>query len=132
MINHNPRLLNRGAQIALVIILILVAPLNALAVTPKIVDATVEAQANGFYAFSVTILHQDDGWTHYADSWDVLTPDGQVLGTRTLFHPHVEENPFTRSLSNVQVPIGLREVLIRPHCSRDGYGETFRLELPPR
>lgn len=102
------------------------------AVTPKIVDATAEAQANGLYAFSVTVFHEDDGWTHYADSWDVLTVDGQVLGTRTLFHPRNGESTFTRSLSNVQAPIGAREVLIRAHCSTDGYGDTFRVELPPR
>lgn len=110
--------------------LLLAAP--AQAVSPRIVEATAEVQANGLYAFSVTVFHEDDGWTHYADSWDVLSVNGDVLGTRTLFHPHEGENPFTRSLSNVRVPIGAKEVIFRAHCSKDGYGETFRLELPPR
>jgi len=104
----------------------------AWAVTPKIVDAKAEVQTNGLYAFSVTILHADEGWTHYADSFDILSESQAVLGTRTLFHPHEGENPFTRSLSNVKVPIGARNVLIRAHCSKDGYGEIFVLELPPR
>ena len=107
-------------------------PTGARAVSPSIVEATAEVQANGLYAFSVTVFHEDDGWTHYADSWDVLTLNGQVLGTRTLFHPHDGENPFTRSLSNVQVPIGTKQVMFRAHCSKDGYGDTFALELPPR
>jgi len=129
--------LNRRFRIVLILATMVVAVVlgwsqTARAVTPAIVEVRAESQANGLYAFSVTVFHHDEGWTHYADSWDVLTLDGQVLATRTLFHPHVDENPFTRSLSNVQVPIGAREVLIRAHCSTDGYGETFRVELPPR
>ncbi|MEQ8664545.1 MAG: hypothetical protein RIC16_02365 [Rhodospirillales bacterium] len=126
------RTANALAAAAIAIGIMMAAPMTARAVTPKIVDATAEVQSNGLYAFSVTVLHEDAGWTHYADSWDVLTVNGQVLGTRTLFHPHDGENPFTRSLSNVQVPIGARHVVFRAHCTQDGYGETFQLELPPR
>ncbi len=121
-----------GYLLILAVAMLTLPAAPAHAVTPKIVEATAEAQTNGLYAFSVTVFHEDDGWTHYADSWDVLTESGSVLGTRTLFHPSVDENPFTRSLSNVKVPIGARYVLIRAHCSQDGYGDTFRLELPPR
>lgn len=126
-----PAIIQKLFVVAAFCLTTLISPVSH-AVTPSIVDATAESQANGLYAFSVTIFHQDDGWTHYADSWDVMTLSGQVLGTRTLFHPHVDENPFTRSLSNVEVPIGERAVMIRAHCSEHGYGELFRVELPPR
>ena len=43
----------------------------------------------------VTVQHADTGWDHYADAWEVLAPDGTVLGTRTLLHPHTDEQPFT-------------------------------------
>ena len=48
---------------------------------------------------SVTLKHDDSGWEHYADLWQVVSESGQVLGTRTLLHPHVEEQPFTRDLT---------------------------------
>ena len=54
---------------------------------------------------------------HYADKWEVLAPDGTVLGTRTLYHPHVDEQPFTRSLSGVSVAETIADVSVRGHDS---------------
>lgn len=99
----------------------------------SVLDATVSANADGTYAFNVTVAHQDEGWSHYANKWDVLSPDGSILGTRTLFHPHVNEQPFTRSLSQVKVPIGVREVIVRASDTKHGDGtRTFKVKLPPR
>lgn len=101
--------------------------------TPKVLDATVEVQANGLYAFSVTVVHAEDGWSHYVDKWDVVDETGKALAVRTLYHPHETNVPFTRSLANVSAPIGARQVTIRAHCSIDGYGESVLIvELPPR
>jgi hypothetical protein len=52
------------------------------------------ATGSGVYRFSVTVRHADEGWDHYADRWEVLTSDGTLLATRTLYHPHVNEQPF--------------------------------------
>ena len=83
----------------------------------------VEAFATGgTWSFNVTVAHGDTGWDHYADKWDVVAPDGTVLGTRTLYHPHVEEQPFTRSLSGVAIPAGIDSVTVRAHDSVHGYG----------
>jgi hypothetical protein len=68
------------------------------------------------------VRHADTGWDHYANRWDVLAPDGTVLGTRTLLHPHENEQPFTRSLSGVSVPEGVRSVTIRANDSVHGEG----------
>jgi hypothetical protein len=68
------------------------------------------------------VRHADTGWDHYANRWDVLAPDGTVLGTRTLLHPHENEQPFTRSLSGVSVPEGVRLVTIRANDSVHGEG----------
>ena len=79
----------------------------------------------------VTIRHPDTGWDHYADGWEVLAPDGSRLGFRELVHPHVAEQPFTRSLSGVAIPAGTDYLLIRPRCLVDGWGAAaFRLDLP--
>ena len=95
----------------------------------QIVDA--RAQKNGpTWTFSVTIAHGDTGWDHYADAWRVVTLEGEVLGTRTLHHPHVEEQPFTRSLSGVAIPREVREVLIEARDSVHGWNAaTYKIEI---
>lgn len=83
------------------------------------------------YRFDVTLLHADEGWKHYADKWDVVGPDGTIYGTRTLLHPHVNEQPFTRSLSGVTIHKGIRTVTIQGHDSVHQYGgKTIIVELP--
>lgn len=96
----------------------------------EIVDAIARKDATG-YRFSVTLKHGDTGWEHYADLWAVYTPDGQLLGERVLAHPHVNEQPFTRSLSGVQVPDGLTSVIIRARDSVHGVApQEFKVSLP--
>ena len=84
---------------------------------------------DGTWTFHVTVQHPDTGWDDYADGWDVLTPDGAVLKpdpdspfTRLLLHPHVNEQPFTRSQSSIVIPSGVTQVRVRAHDLVDGYG----------
>lgn len=106
---------------------------NGMADEVAIVDAQASQAQNGSYRFSVTLRHADNGWDHYADRWDVLGPDGTVLGERILLHPHVAEQPFTRSLSGVQVPPGLKTVSIRAHDKQHGDSpKLFLVDLPGR
>ena len=87
-------------------------------------------QENTYY-FDVTVSHGDTGWDHYADKWDILSPDGTILGTRVLLHPHVNEQPFTRSLSNVSIPGHIKKVTIRAHDLIHKYGgKKVTVELP--
>lgn len=58
------------------------------------------------WTFRVTLKHNDTGWDHYADAWRVVDTDGKVLGKRVLYHPHENEQPFTRSLSGVKLVEG--------------------------
>ena len=96
-----------------------------------VIGVEVKKIGDNTYHFSVTVSHNDEGWEHYADKWDILAPDGQVLGTRILHHPHVDEQPFTRSLSGVKIPIGITEVTIRAHDSVHEYGgKVMRVILP--
>ena len=86
--------------------------------------------ADGTWSFSVAVASADTGWDKYADAWEVRAPDGTVLGTRELLHPHVDEQPFTRSLSGVAVPAGVSEVVIAARDSVEGFcGATFELTL---
>ncbi len=102
----------------------------ALADEPLVTGAVAARDGDG-WRFDVTLTHPDTGWDHYADAWRIEAPDGTILGLRELAHPHVDEQPFTRSLSGVAVPAGLTEVRIRPRCLVDGWAEeTFVLTLP--
>ncbi|MEE9317338.1 MAG: hypothetical protein V3U48_03500 [Rhodospirillales bacterium] len=99
----------------------------------SVLDATAVANSNGSYTISATIAHADTGWKHYADKFEVLAPDGTVLGTRVLYHPHVDEQPFTRSLGNLQVPVGVTTVIVRAADNVHKAGKrTFTLKLAPR
>jgi len=96
----------------------------------EIVDASAR-QSGTTWTFSVTLRHGDTGWDHYADLWQVQAPDGTVLGERVLLHPHENEQPFTRSLSGVEIPEELGEVIIRARDSVHGISpQQYRLSLP--
>jgi len=88
----------------------------------------VESTA-GTWTFHVTVQHPDMGWEDYADGWDVVTPDGTVIKTdpaspftRLLLHPHVEEQPFTRSQSGIAIPVDVTQVRVRAHDLVAGFG----------
>ncbi|MGJ8621265.1 MAG: hypothetical protein ACSHW1_00705 [Yoonia sp.] len=98
----------------------------ALADGPVVENVTVSGDR-----FSVTLSHPDTGWDHYADGWEVLDADGNSLGLRELLHPHVNEQPFTRSLGNVQVPDGASVVYVRARCNVDDWSDAlYEVTLP--
>lgn len=97
---------------------------------PKVENASAR-QTGNTWSVSVTLSHPDTGWDHYADGWEVLAPNGTSLGVRVLVHPHVDEQPFTRSLGGVQIPEGAATLLIRARCNVDGWNaDTFEMALP--
>ncbi len=106
------------------------SPLQSRAGEVEIIK--VEAsQTDETWTFSVTLKHADTGWDHYADLWQVFAPDGKLLGERVLLHPHVGEQPFTRSLSGVQIPEDVTEVVIKARDSVHGVSpHDFKLPLP--
>ncbi len=102
---------------------------NSVANEVDVVDVKTKC-FNGDCTFYVTLKHQDKDWDHFANRWEVLTLDGKVIATRTLLHPHVNEQPFMRSLSHVKIPDELKKVTIRAHDSVHGYGgKTLEIEI---
>lgn len=95
-----------------------------------VLDVQVDCDADRVCDFAVTVRHDDNGWDHYANRWEILAPDGDVIGVRELLHPHDNEQPFTRSLTGIQIPDGLRSVIVRALDSRHGAGgETLSVEI---
>ncbi len=109
-------------RVILFFALLLISATIVNASEANILNVDFKNEGNARYTFNVTVQHEDKGWNHYVDRWEVLTPDGQIISIRVLRHPHVKEQPFTRSLPFVAVPEDIKKVIIRAHCSVDGFG----------
>ena len=87
----------------------------------------------GAYDFHVSVRHDDAGWDHYANVWQVTAPDGSMLGERVLLHPHENEQPFTRSLIGVSIPEGIDTVTVRAGDKVHEFGGAeMDVKLPGR
>lgn len=85
------------------------------------VEAVTVRGAAGTHTFAVTISSPDTGCDRYADWWEVLTEEGELLQRRVLGHSHVREQPFTRSGGTVTVSDD-RILIVRAHMHPTGYG----------
>lgn len=88
------------------------------------IETATATRSGDRWTISVTLSHPDTGWDHYADGWRVETAAGDILGTRILHHPHVNEQPFTRSLPAITLPADLDTIHIRAKCSIDGWSNS--------
>jgi hypothetical protein len=117
----------------LAVAFISLAALGAVAGEADVVDVKVRRSAPGVYDFDVTVRSVDKGWEHYADAFEVLSPDGKLLGRRVLLHPHESEQPFTRDLYGVRIPPAVERVVVRARHKPKGYdGKAVEVTLPRR
>ncbi|MGS2718855.1 hypothetical protein ACVBE9_11820 [Eionea flava] len=109
--------------------LIAAAIVNAGEVSVLGVD--VEPLGEQQYRISVTLSHDDTGWDHYANAWLVFNEDGKKIGERILHHPHVNEQPFTRS-TILTIPESVKLITIQGQDSQHALGgKMMVVELPP-
>lgn len=109
----------------------LLFPMLADAGEADVVAAKVTKTGADTYRFDVTVVHEDTGWDHYANVWQVIGPNGAIIGERVLAHPHVNEQPFTRSLSGVSIPTEITGVTLRAGDLVHAFGGAeLRIELP--
>ena len=111
------------------LVALLAAP--AWAGEADVLEVNVIPSAGNSFTFEVTVQHADEGWDHYADAFEIVALEGEVLAVRTLYHPHVNEQPFTRSLNNLSIPYSIDRVVVRARDSQHGYGGAeIEVELP--
>ena len=111
--------------------LFLLCPAAVAANEADVTDVVVACNDERRCSFHVTVKHRDTGWDHFAESWEVLSPEGKVLARRKLNHPHVNEQPFTRSLDGVKIPQGITEVTVRAKDNKHRYGgDTVTVAIP--
>ena len=100
---------------------------NAQANEVEIVDVKVHQEKDKSWRFAVTLKHADEGWDHYANEWQVIAADDKILATRTLYHPHVDEQPFTRNISGVKIPENTETVRVIARDTIHGHSKTAML-----
>ena len=97
-------------------------------VVADVVTVTTSGDA-GAYTFAVGLLTADTGCEQYADWWEVLTPQGELVFRRILQHSHPDEQPFVREGS--PVPIAADDtVIVRGHMNTTGYGGSAMRGTP--
>ncbi len=112
--------------------LMLMTPAALFAGEADVLNVVIKHSFDDVYEFNVTVKHDDQGWDHYANGWEVLTPSGKVIDVRVLHHPHKNEQPFTRSM-HIKIPQNISEVTIRTHDNVHKYGgEEKTLKIPDR
>lgn len=101
---------------------------------PTILDVSLSpgSSADG-WDVAVTISSPYDSPDRYADAFRVAAPDGSVLGLRELTHDHANEQPFTRSLLDVEIPTALDQVVVTARDSVHGWAdEGTEAQMPLR
>ncbi|MBU3913983.1 hypothetical protein KKA14_00440 [bacterium] len=118
------------------LLICLLIPLFFIATTliageADVVGVKISKNKSDAYDFDVSVFHEDTGWEHYANKWEILDEKGNVLGTRVLHHPHVGEQPFERELLKVQIKSDVTHVIVRAHDLIHKYGgKTIKMKLP--
>jgi hypothetical protein len=97
---------------------------------PDVIAVETQRIADGSYRFDVTISSPYDSPERYADAWRVVGSDGAEYGLRVLFHDHANEQPFTRSLSGIEIPDDVDSVTVQARDLVNGWGgKTIEVEL---
>ncbi|MEO0377870.1 MAG: hypothetical protein AAF329_25400 [Cyanobacteria bacterium P01_A01_bin.17] len=97
------------------------APNQPEAGLAKVTDVTATENQPGQYTFAVTVESPDTGCEQYADWWEVLSEEGELLYRRILAHSHIDEQPFQRSGGPVSVSAD-QILIVRAHMNPGGYG----------
>ncbi|WP_299676700.1 hypothetical protein [uncultured Dokdonia sp.] len=84
------------------------------------VVSVVATAVGDTYTFNVGISSPDTGCDQYANWWEVVAEDGTLIYRRILAHSHVNEQPFVRSGSTMNI-IANQEVIVRVHMNTTGY-----------
>jgi len=113
----------RSGLFILVVFLISSFLMTVQANEVEIVKVEFVSKGGESWRVNTTLKHNDTGWDHYADAWRVVDEKGNQLGERILFHPHENEQPFTRSLQRLIVSKNISTVFVEAHDKVHGWSK---------
>ena len=108
-------------------LIVLVVSMQVSAQPPEIVKAEAIVQSNQLFDIAVTIRHPDKGWDHFANEWVVIVDDKKEVAKRTLYHPHVNEQPFTRYLRDIKIPQDAKSIKVIAKCNKGHKSKPYIL-----
>src|SRR5262245_991565 len=105
------------------VLLAILVPAAAPADEPRadVLYVDTQARQGGGYMFAVSVKSPDRNCEAYADWWEVVSEDGDLLFRRVFMHTHPDEQPFTRPAGPVQITSNTT-VVVRAHFHPTGYG----------
>jgi hypothetical protein len=100
---------------------------------PDVLGVKAASRGAQVFDFAVTVSSPYDTPQRYADAFRVMGKDRNVYGERKLLHDHAGEQPFTRELYGVNIPTGVRVVVVQARDQKYGYGgKTVEIAVPGR
>lgn len=85
-------------------------------------EPSPEDRPESICQFSVTVQHEDTGWEHYANRYDLLDVEGNLIAPRILRHPHVDEQPVRRGIRGLAIPHSVKRIKVRANDSVHSLG----------
>lgn len=123
----------------LLALFMLAASFAAVAGEADVIAVAVERDpgTEDVFNFRVTILSNDIDENYRAEAFEILAPDGRVLGRQEVTYTQGEqpftqgEQPFTREIENLKIPLGIDRVTVRVFHKPRGYdGQAVTIRLP--
>jgi hypothetical protein len=100
---------------------------------PDVIDVKIKSLGNERFDFDVTLSSPYDTPQRYCDAFKVMDSQGKLLGERVLLHDHQTEQPFTRDLHGIVIPVAVRAVTVQGRDLKFGYGgKSLQIALPGR
>jgi hypothetical protein len=88
----------------------------------QVIHVVATQKSGGNWCFDTSVRHNDQGWEHYSDGWEVIDLHGNQLGYRHLGHPHDNEQPFIRGQCEIKIPSEISKVIVQAKCNKHGFG----------
>jgi hypothetical protein len=99
---------------------------------PDVVKVSIRAKGSNTFDLDVTVSSPYDTPQRYADAFRATSEDGAVVyGVRPLSHDHAGEQPFTRDLHGLQVPLGVKHIRVQARDQQHGWGGGTRVVALP-
>ena len=78
-------------------------------------------QSDSVWSFDVTVHHPDANNTHMLDSIAIFSPEEVQLSSAEIPMPSIGAENVTAKLKDIVIPEEVEYIIIRGHCSNDGW-----------